>query len=125
MPLIEVPSDKRGIDVGERHDLGLAVVPAPAAEQSDVVGHGLFEVDDVAVFDAARAGLRNVEIERRIVQRLAIAAGIGAVEPGDGAQLSGLREQRIAGFQFDHILAALRTTLVSKLLEFDTASIRK
>src|ERR1700710_1460725 len=82
---------KAGVDIGEGHDLGLAVVPAPAAEQADVVGQRLFEVEDVTIFDAARAGLRDVEIEGRVVQRLAIAAGKGAVQPSDGAQLARLR----------------------------------
>ena len=87
------PQGERRVDVGEGHDLGLAVVPAPAAEQSDVVGQGLLDADDVAVFDAAGAGLRDVQIERRIVQRLAVASGIGTVDPADGAQFSGQREQ--------------------------------
>src|SRR6266852_8233668 len=69
-----------GIDISERHDLGLAVVPAPAAEQADFVAQGLFDVEDVAVFDAAPAGLRDIEIERGIIQRLAIASGKGAFE---------------------------------------------
>jgi hypothetical protein len=51
-PLIEGRATG-GVDIGEGHDLGLAVVPAPAAEQADVVGQRLFEVEDVAVFDAA------------------------------------------------------------------------
>src|SRR5713226_2443003 len=70
-----------GIDIGERHDLGLAVVPAPAAEQADFVGHSLLEIDDVAVFDAAGTGLRDIDTERRIIQGLAIASGKGTVEP--------------------------------------------
>src|SRR6476619_6394682 len=77
---------ERGIDIGERHDLGLAVVPAPPPEQYNFVAQGLFEVDDVAVFDAAPAGLRDIEIKGRIVQRLAVASGKGAVEPRDGSQ---------------------------------------
>src|SRR5258708_29096783 len=70
-----------GVDIGERHDLGLAVIPAPAAEQADFVVQGLFEVDDVAIFDTAPAGLRDIEVERRSVQRLAITSAKGAVEP--------------------------------------------
>ena len=52
--------------------------------------------------------MRDVEIERRIVESLAVASGKGAVEPGDGAQLSRLREQRIARFQFEHVGAAFK-----------------
>ena len=96
-----------GIDVGERHDFGLAVVPAPAAEQPHVVGDGLLEIDRIAILDAAGAGLRDVEVESGIVQRVAIAAHVGAVEPAEGSDLAGLAQQRIACFQFQHILAAL------------------
>src|SRR5712691_2857409 len=64
-----------GVDIRERHDLVLAVVPAPAAEQSDVAGQGLLEIERVTVFDAPPARLRDVEVERRIVQRFAIASG--------------------------------------------------
>src|SRR5205814_10062160 len=62
---------------------------------------------DVAVFNAAPARLRDIKLKGRIVQRLAVASGKGAVEPCDGSQFSWLGEQRIAGFQFEHIGAAL------------------
>src|SRR5207244_13253137 len=97
----------RGGNGGEGHDRGLAVIAAPAGKQTDFVAQGLFEVDDVAVFNAAPARLRDIKLKGRIVQRLAVAAGKGAVEPCDGSQFSWLGEQRIAGFQFEHIGAAL------------------
>jgi len=56
-----------GVDIRERHDLVLAVVPAPATEKPDVTGQSLFEIERITVFDAAPARLRNIEVERWII----------------------------------------------------------
>ena len=45
------------VDVGEGHDLILAVIPAIAAEHADIVGDLLLEVEVVADLDAALARL--------------------------------------------------------------------
>ena len=89
------------VDVREGHDLGLAIVPAPAGEHAEVVGKRLLEVEDIAVLDAALARLADVEIEPRIVERRAIAARLRVVDPGDAAQLAGVTEQRVAPFEID------------------------
>jgi hypothetical protein len=61
-----------------------------------------------AVTDCSTSpGLRDIEVERGIVERLAIASGEVAVEPDDRPQFSRLREQRIARLQFRDIFAAL------------------
>src|SRR4030095_943267 len=48
----------------------ISATPAPAGKQANFVAQGLFEVDDVAVFDSAPAGLRDIKVKGRIVQRL-------------------------------------------------------
>src|SRR5205085_5140537 len=94
------------VDIGERHDLGLALVPTPAAEHSDIVGDRLLDVDDIAVLDAALASLADVEREGRIIERLAIAARESAVEKSEHAQLAGTREQLIAPLDLHNKFAA-------------------
>src|SRR5262249_46247727 len=58
------------IDIGESRDLALAVVPAPAPEQAEVVGDGLLEVHVIAVLGAAgpRENDRIGGIEIRVEQ---------------------------------------------------------
>src|ERR1700682_4104056 len=84
------------VDVGERQDLVLAVVPAGAGEDADVLGDRLLHVGVEAIFglgmtDACR---RGIDVERRIGrhhgQRLAIVGGVTLVSKDTDPEFAGL-----------------------------------
>src|SRR4029077_20778449 len=98
-----VAGGEASVDVGECGNFGLAVVPAPATEYSDVVGERLLEIQVVAVFGSGLPGQEDgiVGIEARTdqveIDGLAIAAGKISVGPDSHAKLSRAGEQGIAG----------------------------
>src|SRR5262245_55648706 len=73
------------VDVGEGRNFIGTVIPTPATEQTDIFGHGLLEVYDIAILDAIcpRQLDRRRSIKARVGQRqvdgLLVAAGEGIV----------------------------------------------
>src|ERR1700738_2258751 len=73
------------IDIGKRQDLVLAVVPAGAGKQADILDELLLEIGGDAVFQVVVTNARYdiVDIERRVHvfdrQPLAIIAGVAAI----------------------------------------------
>jgi hypothetical protein len=122
MPILVRPSPRlavdrgaereAGVDVGEGADLVLAIVPAPAAEHADVVGHRLLDVEVIAVLGAAlpslhdRVGWIEARAQRHQHESLVVAAGEIGIRPDADPQLAGTREQRVARLELGDVAAA-------------------
>ena len=118
----EPPNDRLSIGVGPADLLGLAGVPARAREQPEVFGDGLFDIDDETVVVADAPRQRDVGIVQRCHRQrdgFGIAAGIGAVDPTDQAQLAGLRRNPIAKLQLGDVFAAIRDVGVEPIVVGD------